>query len=80
MPRTYEQCNSCGARLVMVGDSPEQFGEPPLATRRYYICPGCDRHWTLDRARNAWASGFPDEVLRDAVDRGLLTKEGRLDR
>lgn len=75
-----QHCWQCRKRLVMVEKRGPLLGQPPTHKYRYYVCPRCNSLWSLDVERNFVVEGLPEDVLERAIRRGILTKDGRLNR
>lgn len=67
----YKYCGVCGGRLRIIDRDTDD-------ARRFYICPRSQHHWTYLVEPNGMAPEWPKEIFDRAVERGLITREGRL--
>ena len=80
MTRAYESCPQCSTRLVKIDDSAETFGDPPLPSIGWYVCPSCSEQVVLDREHNLISGGFAPRDFKRLVRDGKITAEGSLPR
>ena len=70
MSRFYMSCPRCRSRMRRISQDPDE-------ARFFYLCPECGTRGTYMTTINGWSEAWPAEVFDQAVQCGVIAKNGR---